>query len=216
MDETTTLRLMSHLVGQIINHYDSEGNINVEQRKQFSDKVAEAAWEGLVVMMRQSFAASESVVLEHVGRFEKRGEQWIFSPAASLAEADAVSLPPQEGREQLANHALFYLEQGEEILERIPRDVEIRLKVRVGEEVIRAAAGYGIESPRLSEAIRRVALRLGRIANRLTGEDPARGRVLFEPLGGHMRAQMFPRYEVKERGERAEELEERNLGTAEP
>lgn len=195
MDEQTTLKLMSQLVKQVINRYATGRAIAPEQRDEMAERVAEAAWEGLIVMLRQSFAEGQGVMLEHLGSFQKHKGQWLFMPAASLVEADAASLSEEEAPEMLARQALFYLTEGTEILDRLPKDLalEPQTRVRTVGELRRLIMGGEVALGLLSDEVRGLAMRLRRLADRLTGaaEEPAPyasagplyGEVLYTPSG---------------------------------
>src|SRR6266853_5538649 len=110
MNQTTVRALLSRLTGQLIVYFSEEGQIS--ETKEFAERLAVATWEGLILLLRQSIAYNDEVLLEEVGLFQKFSDQWFFEPAASLTEVDAMKLSPREEHQYLAQKALFYLSQG--------------------------------------------------------------------------------------------------------
>lgn len=123
MEQDAVFALYSNLVKQLINYFDEE--YGGRRQDELAALIAGAAWDGLILMLRQSFANREEVILDEVGHFVKKGEQWVFLPAASLAEADAINQEPGEAYDYLARQAVFYIREGLDLLDNVPHDITV-------------------------------------------------------------------------------------------
>jgi hypothetical protein len=167
MDENTILKLLSSLAKQLVDQFN-EGRSD-KQQWELANRMAEVTWEGLIFMMRQLLASGEDVILNDLGCFKKREEQWIFEPAASLAEAEAINISMAEAYQKLAHQTLFYLKEGTELLGKIPRDLELEsAPLTKSERQTREIFGLmeNVET-RLSADIKLVVDRLMRTIRRL-------------------------------------------------
>lgn len=123
MDEKTLVALLTRLALQLIELHDKEGKL--ERRPELAARLAEATWDGLVFMLRQSIASKETVVLEDVGIFRYDGERCVFVPAASLSEAEAINHKAEEAYKKLTRVVLYHLDQGTALVNVIPHDVSL-------------------------------------------------------------------------------------------
>src|SRR5689334_15368036 len=112
MKQSNVRALLSRLTEQLVHYFSEDGKIS--DTKEFSERLALGTWEGLILLLRQSIANSDEVLLEEVGLFRKVEDQWIFEPAASLLEVDAMKLEATASHVYLAQKALFHLQQGSE------------------------------------------------------------------------------------------------------
>lgn len=173
MDERTTVMLLSQVSRQIISQYAP--TVPPEQLGECAERVAEATWEALVVMMRRSFARGDSVIIDGVGVFTRSGETWSFSPSAPIARSGAMSLPPSEGREQVVRLALFYLSHGTALVESLPDDRLVSPPPSPSVAYEDAVHAEGGASMLVSGYLRRLSAYLRRVANRLSAERPELG-----------------------------------------
>ena len=120
MDDITIRVLLSRFIKQAL----QDARTETIDDDQFAEAVASAAWNSLIYLLRQSLVQQDRVTLQEVGEFVKESGNWKFHPAASLAEADAFTLPAANGRKQLARLALFHLDQGIDLARSIPKDVD--------------------------------------------------------------------------------------------
>lgn len=175
MNEDTILKLLSQFVKQLLEQF--EQSLAPEDLDTFAERVADAAWNALLLFLRHSLGHDQPAILEEVGRFERSDTGVNFEPAASLVEAASLSLESREGQLWLADRALFYLDQGVELLEDIPEDLELktrrsqieRAKKIFGseEKILRAILGEKIRLLKLSDAVHDAGQRLERIESRL-------------------------------------------------
>lgn len=138
MDEKSVLNLISQAVRHIFREYGSGWNERDE--KEVSDRVAEAAWNSLILCMRELLSDGQPVVFEEFGRFQLTDSKWVFEPADSLLEAGAMGLDRDKGNQLIATHALFYLSQAASLINRIPDDVILSDKsseISLKEEILK-------------------------------------------------------------------------------
>lgn len=164
MDETTIIKLVSLSVGNLLD--DARVRLTPEQRALLSQQIAESCWDGLLVMLRHSFATSETVQLQDVGYFQKAGDVVYFHPAAPIAEVVALGLEPENRDQHFADMGLFCLNQAIELLSHCSTDVnfdpeEVALeKLAPEERLLRAIfgekAGTNLLTEKLQESIGRL------------------------------------------------------------
>jgi len=172
MKQSNVRALLSRLTEQLVHYFSEDGKIT--DTKEFSERLALATWEGLILLLRQSIANSDEVLLEEVGYFTKIGDDWIFKPAASLLEVDAMKLEPTESQMYLVQKALFHLQQGSDLLANVADDQELPSAPEADTaEAKLLGAMFGADAVRdsmLSHRIDRLGIRLRRTARRLRGE----------------------------------------------
>ena len=169
MKQSIVWTLLSRLTEQLVLYFYEDGKIT--DTKEFSERLALGTWEGLILFLRQSIANSDEVVLEEVGYFKKVNNQWIFEPAASLFEVDAMKLPIAENRAFLAEKALFHLEQGVDLLANLSDDQTLPSKDVTAElNLFAKVYGEAASELMLSDSISTIGNRLLRTARRLRGE----------------------------------------------
>lgn len=120
MDEQHLLNLLKHIVGRLLPN-DSE----TSDRELLTQRIAEACWDGLILLMRSSVCGQAEICLEGLGYFFRHGDEWWFRPAAPIVEAQALELEREQGLQFLAERALFFLRQGVSILALIPEDISL-------------------------------------------------------------------------------------------
>lgn len=130
MDEKIILQLLSRIIAKYLDEIEHEWKS--DQRKEISERVAKVAWNGLILLLRQTLTEKQTVTLSELGRFESReGGEWRFLPAASLEEAYSFSLPAQEGVAESARCLLYFLKEAREILAALPSNPKIDFVERV-------------------------------------------------------------------------------------
>ncbi len=168
MNQSTITTLLSRLITQLEQHYIDGGD-----RREFADRLAQAAWSGLVMLMRHSFAQSDELLLEEVGHFRKREEAWTFLPAETLLEADSLRLPVEEASTLHAHQVLFYLDTAAALLRDLPHDVELSSAQLTAEEKLGRAI-FGEQFNRLlSQEVKRRSKSITRLAAGLEKEKEA-------------------------------------------
>ncbi len=170
MKQSTVRTLLSRLTEQLVLYFSEEGKIT--ETTEFSERMALSTWEGLILLLRQSIANSDEVLLEEVGHLRKADGTWIFEPAASLLEVDAIKLPTREEHEYLAQKALFYLNQGAELLANIPDDQVLSSAPLAAEErlLLSVFGDANMDDRKLSDSVALIGDRLMRKARRLRQE----------------------------------------------
>jgi len=174
MKQSNVRALLSRLTEQLVHYFSEDGKIT--DTKEFSERLALSTWEGLILLLRQSIANSDEVLLEEVGYFTKIGDDWIFKPAASLLEVDAMKLEPTESQMYLVQKALFHLQQGSDLLANVADDQELPSAPEADTSEIKLLGtifGDAIRDSMLSDRINRIGTRLTRTARRLRGETDA-------------------------------------------
>lgn len=176
MHEKTILKLLSHTIGQIIDQTVRQ-EWSVDQKNELSAHLADAAWNGLILMIRNCLANNQPAIIEEFGRFEHTNDGWSFQPAASLLEGATLKMPSMEGHQLLAHQALFYLQETLDIVKKIPEDVKLHTeeKTEQAEEILIPLCSLG-EEPKalfLSGRLRRMQVLLLMQALRLSdGPQP--------------------------------------------
>src|ERR1044072_1835227 len=169
MKQSTVRALLSRLTEQLVLYFFDDGKIT--DTKEYSERLALATWEGLILLLRQSIADSDEVLLEEVGYFRKIGDEWVFRPAASLLEVDALKLEPTESQLYLVQKALFHLQQGADLLANVVDDQELPSEPETDSSEIKLlGAIFGADAVSdsiLSDRIDRLGTRLTRTARRL-------------------------------------------------
>lgn len=169
MKQSTVRALLSRLTEQLVFYFSDDGKIT--DTKEYSERLALATWEGLILLLRQSIADSDEVLLEEVGYFRKIGDEWVFRPAASLLEVDALKLEPTESQLYLVQKALFHLQQGADLLANVVDDQELPSEPETDSSEIKLlGAIFGadaVSDSMLSDRIDRLGTRLTRTARRL-------------------------------------------------
>lgn len=108
MNEAHLLRVLSRLVYQQIEMFDH--GLTDEQVQELAGQVAEGAWNGLILLLRENLATGSFIALHEFGLIALTAEgDYTFEPAASLAQAGSLSLPRDVGNVALAERAVFYL-----------------------------------------------------------------------------------------------------------
>lgn len=183
MKETTVRTLLSRLTEQLLIYFSEEGQIS--DSKEFAERLAIATWEGLILFLRQSIANSDEVLLEEVGLLRKVDDQWLFEPAASLTEVDAMKLPALKEHQYLAQKALFHLNQGTELLASIPADQEMSSTASTAEErLLRTVFNVAsTDEQKLSGRISLIADQLVRTLGRLQGRRQIQDRLHLSATG---------------------------------
>ena len=82
--------------------------------------VADAAWAGLVMLLRQSLATGEPAALADVGHFERTDAEIRFVPAAALLEAASLQKTPADAHVFMIERAVLYLREGMALLQSVP------------------------------------------------------------------------------------------------
>lgn len=204
MDEETVIHLLSRIVKHILADLDLPWTS--EQQQEVSDRLSDAAWRGLILLLRQTLATDRSVILDEFGRFEKAPSGWVFEPAASLVEATALQLPPTAGYISLAHEALYRLEQGLELIKAVPTDVELpRSKTQIE---LDAALG-GLTRNILSQRIKQFADTVAARADELSAAGLSRA-----PQSAERAHDMPPSPPQQERGSQPPAEEGPSLGYA--
>ncbi len=166
MKEETTLALLSQFMKKLLNHCDQ--NWDPEELGELSERLADAAWNALILFVRLSLTRGEPATFEEIGRFERTDTGVHFEPAASLLEAAALDLKTGKGRTWTAERAVFYLTQGVDLLETIPENLELEIApINREQEVIVEVFGKKTYPRSLSNIARDTALRLLQITNAL-------------------------------------------------
>lgn len=122
MDEQIIMRFLSNIISRYLDQVDHDWQ--VDQKKEISERIAEKAWDGLILLLRQTLLETTTVTLSELGRFERNGMEWKFWPAASLEEAAAFTLPAEEGYRASGQSVLHFLRSARELLEVIPSDIQ--------------------------------------------------------------------------------------------
>jgi len=185
MDETTLRLLLSYAVRALL--AERPETERMSDPDLFAKRVADACLDGLVVALRDCLARKEEFLLDEVGVF-RPGDQWTFEPAASLIEAEATQLPPEDGNLLLARKTLFYLRQGVELLNDCAGDVVIpgtpgSEKMTAAELVVSDLFGETRAPRNLSEFLPSLAWRVQRNHRRLTAESVSEVPLTAEALG---------------------------------
>ena len=136
MDERTLLRLLTQIVNRFLADVGTELITDTSRRTELSKRLAEVAWNGLILLMRQCLAAGKPMILDELGRFEKRtrDDNWKFVPASSLEHAYALNLPVEEGYHRLARRALICLGEAKDLLDGIGGDLDVPVSDKELEE----------------------------------------------------------------------------------
>lgn len=173
MKQSAVRSLLSRLTEQLVLYFSEDGKIT--DTKEFSERLAMGTWEGLILLLRQSIANSDEVLLEEIGYLRKIEDNWIFQPAASLLEVDAMKLEASESHVYLMQKALFHLQQGTQLLSNIADDQELLSKAEAETpetKMLTAVFGQARKDSMLSDRLDRIGRRLTRTARRLRGELP--------------------------------------------
>lgn len=121
MDEKSVLNLISQSVRHILREYGAGWDERAEQ--EVSDRVADVAWNCLILGMREMFSEGRPAAFDELGRFQLADGKWEFEPADSILEAGALSMNHEEGNQLMAVHALYYISQATSLIKRIPDEV---------------------------------------------------------------------------------------------
>ncbi len=184
MDDLTIRTLLSRSIKQHLNkpnqatllkllNEESESELSTK-KDSFAEEVALAAWNSLIYLLRQSFVESDRVNLAEVGEFMKNeDDSWSFFPAASLAEADALKLPAVAAHERLASLALFHLNQGIDLANSVPEDIEGFTTIYSEEALLNGLGLEELDNLAFSDELLNTARRIESIAQRLNTKTEA-------------------------------------------
>lgn len=130
MDEKTIIDLISLSIQSIIRIYGSPWSERDE--KEIVERIADTAWNGLILGLRETLSKKEDISLEEFGHFEKtEGENsWIFYPAESLIESIALGHDTVKADEYLVDQCLFFFTQSEVIILKILRMILLDSKAK--------------------------------------------------------------------------------------
>jgi hypothetical protein len=167
MMQSTVRSLLTRLTEQLVVYFLEDGQI--KHQDEFVARLADGAWDGLILLLRQSIATEDEVMLEEIGVFRKNENRWEFHPAASLLEVDAMKLSEEDESKQLAQTSLFYLDQATELLGQLERDPVIHSESMSPEsKLLRSVFGEKVSDESvLSDRITEAARKLERVANSL-------------------------------------------------
>lgn len=173
MNQATIKMLLSRLITQLESDYVERGGA---RRRELADRLAQAAWSGLVMLMRHSFAESNEMLLEEVGLFRKGEEGWTFIPADTMLEAESLRMPTEAALVTHARQVLFHLDTAAGLLRGMPHDVELPTQFSDKQEWLYRAVFESESSPRrLSSEVERMSHTVARLAAGLEeDEDEAR------------------------------------------
>jgi predicted RNA-binding protein with RPS1 domain len=118
MDERQITKLLSLIIASLLESKQERGS------DKLAEEIAEASWDGLVLLLRESMLQQGEMSLEGFGHFRQVGEDWLFRPAVAIAEMEALRLQPEEGYRLLAERAVSLLTDGLHVLATIPEDVQ--------------------------------------------------------------------------------------------
>jgi hypothetical protein len=131
MDEKTVLALLAQLISRYLNH--NAGLRDVPSH--LAPDVANAAWDALILLMRQTLVTESTITLADIGVFERYGESWTFAPAATLIEAASLKLPPETGQADIAAMLVFHVQTAERLLDNLSRDIRVSASPPYGLEL---------------------------------------------------------------------------------
>ena len=170
MDEQHLLRLLRHIIEQLLPN-ESE----LSDRELLTQRIAEACWDGLILLMRNAVGSQTEICLEGFGYFFRHEDEWWFRPAAPIVEAQALELERERGSQFLAERALFFLRQGVSILELIPEDINLHSDTSATEETLLSASlplRSQTKAATLRQAIQSIERQLANIRHILEVSSP--------------------------------------------
>lgn len=122
MDEQAAIDLLTRLIAKFVSKHFVSATLPAD----FPQNVANASWDALILLMRQTLATEHAVILRDLGVFERSADTWNFVPAASLTEVAALKVSVAEGHAQIAAMAVFHLENATRLLNNLPREVRVK------------------------------------------------------------------------------------------
>jgi hypothetical protein len=121
MDERTVLTLLA----KMINRYLSRGDAARQPSPTFAVDIANATWDALILLLRQTLVTESTVTLTDVGIFERTADGWTFAPAASLTETASLKLSPDAGQADIAAMLVSHVQNAERLLDNLSRDIRV-------------------------------------------------------------------------------------------
>src|SRR5438067_2416724 len=121
MDERVLLELLTSLVGRYLIRSSSQQRVPAD----LASDIANAAWDGLILLLRQTLVTENVVTLPDLGIFERIGDGWSFSPAAGLTEAASLRVPPEAGQAEIAAMLVIHVAAAERLLDNLSRDIRV-------------------------------------------------------------------------------------------
>lgn len=129
---TSLSKLVTYFLDQV-----PDLNDKPETREAIARRLADTAWNGLLLLLRDALARHPSATLDGLGRFELRDDGAItFSPDASLLEASTALMETQDRHRRLGSQAAFYLLQALTLIDAMPKDVEINMAIGSSREPV--------------------------------------------------------------------------------
>lgn len=120
MDEGHIRDLLEKMISSILDSPPDPSEFDdVRQR------VAEATWDALILLLRETILQNDTIFIEGLGLFEAGESSWTFQPATTLVELEALKLAPDEGAQLTARRALNLLSEGIAMLELVREDLEV-------------------------------------------------------------------------------------------
>lgn len=176
MEEKTILAMLTKVVARLLD--EAAPGLGTESREKLALHVADGAWNGLIVLLRQSLSGGQEVFLEDLGRFAWTEGHISLEPAAALTEAAALATPAEQGHRMIAAQALFLLHEGLRLVERTPPGMkldpaDVRFRGTPEENFLHSLLGMGkITDVEFSGKVATVARRLEVQAARLRHPGP--------------------------------------------